>query len=213
MGHVVNAQVKKLVDNTIWWYNRHMKQLQLSNSTEHTFVDDEDYPILSRLTWYKSDTGYAITDTPVKHLKMHKLIIGPIVKGQVIDHIDRNKLNNQKVNLRIVSQKINASNSFKSDSAKHYYFCKKRGWIIDSKSLGVRYMLASDSAMADRIVTRLKLGFPKDIALKESINQTISISNWIPSGIVYDDYLRSIDAGESIHSMRRRISRRNPKTV
>lgn len=190
-----------------------MKQIQLSNSIEKILVDDEDYPLLNRLNWYKSDTGYAITDSPVKHLKMHKLIVGPINKKYVIDHIDRRKFNNQKNNLRVVSQKINTNNSLKADNAKHYYFCKRKGWVIDSRKLGVRYMSVLNPTIADRVVTRLKLGFPKDIAFKESVSQTIHISNWGPNGITYDEHLKSINAGVPIGIMRRTISRRKPKSI
>ena len=95
-----------------------MRTIKLTNSNKIIKVDDEDYPVLSRLKWYESDCGYAITDSPVKHLKMHKLIVGPISRIAVIDHIDRDKLNNQKSNLRVVSQKENCRNSDKFDNSK-----------------------------------------------------------------------------------------------
>ena len=189
-------------------YNMLMKTIKLTNTKDIVLVDDEDYPVLSRLNWYLSDTGYAITDTPVKHLKMHKLLVGAIGK-KVIDHTDRNKLNNQKDNLRIVSQSVNVRNSYRYENSKHYYFSKKRGWIIDSSVLGVRYLHVDNTMIAERVVKRLKLGFPKDVAVLEAKKPTISISNWSKFNIKYDDYLESLRIDRPIKEvLRRKISRR-----
>ena len=188
-----------------------MRNINLSNTGAIAIVDDEDYPILSRLTWYISDSGYAVTDTPVKHLKMHKLIIGPIKSKTVIDHINRNKLDNRKSNLRVVSHSVNINNSDRIDNAKHYYFStNKRKWIIDSPSLGVRCISVDTPGIANRVVKRLKLGFPVSVALKEAHNPTISISNWKTHDIRYDDYKKSMSIGLSIKDCRRTISRRGP---
>lgn len=176
-----------------------MKMIKMTNSDKFSFVDDEDYPLLSRLNWYISDNGYAITDAPVKHIKMHKLIMGPIQRKVVIDHIDRNKLNNQKENLRAVSQSVNRRNSYRYENAKFYYFdIRERRWTIDAISLGVRTMRVDSPAIAERIIKRLKLGFPKKIAYEESITPTISISNWKNNQITYDIYKKARDNNMSI---------------
>ena len=181
-----------------------MKEIHLTNTTEKVLIDDEDHPVISRLNWYKSDMGYAITDTPVKHLKMHKLLIGGIPPKTVIDHIDRNKLNNRKDNLRIVSQTINCRNSYSYDNAKHYYLDKRRGtWVVEFKELGIRYIPAKSPEMANRIAKRIKLGFPADVAVKESKDPTIAISNWPSKNIDYDEYMESVRLGVSIKDMRR----------
>lgn len=185
-----------------------MKTIKLSNSDNFVKVDDEDYPVLSRLNWYVSDCGYAITDSPVKHLKMHKLIIGPIRKNAVIDHIDRDKLNNQKSNLRVVSQKENCRNTDKYNESRFFYYStKKKKWIIDSRSLGVRYIQVDTPVIARRVVTRLMLGFPKDLALSEANTQTVSITNWERFGITYSDYIEARKLGITIKNYRRRLSR------
>lgn len=185
-----------------------MRTIKLSNSNHLVKVDDEDYPVLSRLNWYMSDCGYAITDSPVKHLKMHKLIIGPIRKNAVIDHIDRDKLNNQKSNLRVVSQKENCRNTDKYDESRFFYYSNnKKKWIIDSRSLGVRYIQVDTPVIARRVITRLMLGFPKELALSEADNQTISISNWKQFGITYSDYIEAKKLGITIKNYRRRLSR------
>lgn len=75
-------------------------------------VDDEDYDKLVCLTWNITENGY------VRHsdkFLLHHLLL-PKVRGVVVDHIDRNKLNNQKDNLRYVDYSTNRINS--SDSPR-----------------------------------------------------------------------------------------------
>lgn len=191
-----------------------MKTLKLSNSAQIIRVDNEDYPVLARLNWYLSDTGYAITDTPVKHLKMHKLLIGGLPPRTVIDHIDRDKLNNQKSNLRVISQRDNTINSGRVENAKHFYFeVRRKKWVVDSRSLGVRGMYVDNPTIADRVVKRLKLGFPKDLAESEAYNPTIAITNWLVHDIDYKTYKDSTIEGMSVKEYRRKISKRGKKVT
>ena len=181
------------------------------NTTDghQVLVDAEDYPVLSRLNWYVSDTGYAVTDSPVKHIKMHKLLIGPIPPRTVIDHINRNKLDNRKRNLRIVSHKENIHNSDRYESAKRYWYDKRRGtWVVELAGVS-RYIPAETPQIAERIVKRLMLGFPAEVAKQEAVAPTISISNWQQFGISYDDYLKAKDSGVTIKSLRRKEHKMN----
>lgn len=78
-------------------------------------VDNEDYDKLMTMGgWYKDRRGYAITDKIINGkrtiIDMHRLLHKP-VKGFIVDHIDQNKLNNQKSNLRDATKSINALNS------------------------------------------------------------------------------------------------------
>ena len=187
-----------------------MRTIKLTNSNKIIKVDDEDYPVLSRLKWYESDSGYAITDSPVKHIKMHKLLTGTIPNQSVVDHINRDKLDNQKKNLRVVSQRDNVRNSNKFDNSKYFYYdIRRNNWVVDARPFGVSYMVVPNPSVAERVVKRLKLGFTKDIALSESLNQTISIYNWKAHSITYRDNKKAKDNNITIKKMRR-ISRRGP---
>lgn len=79
-------------------------------------VDYSDYHLLSSIKWYNSN-GYAISHDLVK---MHRLIMQP-TKEQLIDHIDRNKLNNSRSNLRIVTREGNVHNQKKRENTKNNY--------------------------------------------------------------------------------------------
>lgn len=76
-------------------------------------VDDEDYDCLSRTKWYCSRSGYAIKNVwmgdKYEKLWMH-LFIMPHPEGMETDHINRNKLDNRRSNLRVCTPSQNQSN-------------------------------------------------------------------------------------------------------
>lgn len=83
-------------------------------------VDDEDYEELSKYNWYCDKYGYAIRERLVveskeypKHILMHRQIMKVVglCKDIQIDHIDGNRKNNLKRNLRICTNKENSYNS------------------------------------------------------------------------------------------------------
>lgn len=92
-----------------------MKQIYLKGKTNQVaIVDNDDYPGLSQYKWY-NNKGYAIRITSRKDghkvIKMHREIMGALDTTIPIDHIDRNKLNNQKSNLRLCTASQNAINT------------------------------------------------------------------------------------------------------
>lgn len=93
-----------------------MKQIPL-NGGQFTVVDDEDYEFLSLWKWYTS-RGYAVSSSGWK--KMHRLVI-KAKDGEFVDHIDGNKLNNTRGNLRIVDRQGNVHNQKKRGGTKNRY--------------------------------------------------------------------------------------------
>lgn len=78
-------------------------------------VDDENFDELARYRWEISNAGYAVRtqwkNNKPKKILMHREVLGNVAKRFVVDHIDRNPLNNQKSNLRICTQSENVFNS------------------------------------------------------------------------------------------------------
>ncbi len=79
-----------------------MKQIYLTQG-KVAFVDDEDLEALSKSKWCYATVGYAVSRSSGELVYMHHCIIGKPPAGQLLDHIDLNKLNNQKRNLRFVN--------------------------------------------------------------------------------------------------------------
>jgi len=80
-----------------------------------TEVDSKDFKFLSSFKWCahrKKRTFYAVRNetNPPRTVLMHQQILG--VSGrQLVDHRDRNGLNNRRKNLRLASASQNAANS------------------------------------------------------------------------------------------------------
>lgn len=81
---------------------------------EIALVDDLDYEWLSRHSWHLDTGGYAVRSfkdgKKVRGAKMHREILKAPTHLQV-DHIDHNKLNNQRANLRLVTASENKQNT------------------------------------------------------------------------------------------------------
>lgn len=121
-----------------------------------TIVDEEDYGFLMQWRWQISGSGYAvrceylgkiggryIQKTPM----MHRILTGAIAKVQ-IDHINGNKLDNRRCNLRVCSSKGNNQNRKVTGKGVSKYKGVFRGkdrnkWRAAITSDGVRRYLGS----------------------------------------------------------------------
>lgn len=81
-------------------------------------VSKDSLSFVLKYKWYLGKDGYPITHGTIdrrrqfgRGRKMHKLIMPKINKGYVIDHINRDKLDNRLFNLRICTQKENSYNT------------------------------------------------------------------------------------------------------
>lgn len=107
-------------------------------------VDDSDYERVKNINWFihrgpKRRTQYAIrwvknreNRSPINQ-PMHRFLLDP-PKGMVVDHIDRNGLNNQRSNLRVCTNEKNILNRNVSIKNKSGYtgvhFCKRqKKWV------------------------------------------------------------------------------------
>lgn len=102
-----------------------------------TIVDDEDYKRLKRYKWYykqSGNMGYAFTTYRNRPKSMASIIMRCYKKGFIVDHIDRNSLNNQRENLRICTQLENTCNRPSQESTTSKYkgvsrHSTKSGWV------------------------------------------------------------------------------------
>lgn len=73
-----------------------------------------------RHNWYLDSNGYPMTYT-ARSKTLHKNLIGKQEKGYVIDHINRNKLDNRLENLRVITSKENSYNRTKNKNSNNNY--------------------------------------------------------------------------------------------
>src|SRR5690606_36282447 len=99
-----------------------MKEIPLTKGYV-ALVDDEDYEWLSQWKWTALVTGkqvYGYRKSGRTNILIHRLITDA-PRGSVVDHINRNTLDNQRENLRVVGRKENALNSsFKPNGTSSY---------------------------------------------------------------------------------------------
>jgi hypothetical protein len=78
-------------------------------------IDAEDYPLVRGRPWHLA-SGYAVTkerrpDGTYTQVRMHRLLLG-LAEGNPLegDHINRNRLDNRRANLRVVTKGENGTN-------------------------------------------------------------------------------------------------------
>lgn len=90
-----------------------MKYIQLSDGRQ-AIVDDEDYAELSKYKWSYSSKEYAARNTKVDgkwtKVTMHR-IVNNTPRGFETDHINRDKLDNRRSNLKTVTPTENRWNT------------------------------------------------------------------------------------------------------
>jgi hypothetical protein len=72
-------------------------------------IDDEDYELVSLSKWHFHKRGYAVTQRQGRQYRLHQLIIQSR-DGLMVDHINRDKLDNRRCNLRLVDKSVNNRN-------------------------------------------------------------------------------------------------------
>ena len=86
---------------------------------EYALVDNDDFVELNKIRWNLDSSGYVVY---VGRTRMHRKIMGCIKgDGLEIDHINGNKLDNQRSNLRFATRSQNCANrnSCKGSSSKY----------------------------------------------------------------------------------------------
>ena len=100
-----------------------MKHIELKNYPFFMTCDDDDYVWLSQIKWGFSRSGYAQYGSLFAHR-----IIAKTPKGFHTDHINQNKLDNRKENLRIATHSQNrANNSFSIRNTSGFKGVSKAG--------------------------------------------------------------------------------------
>lgn len=95
-----------------------MKRIELNGKrgkNKFTLVDAQDYDLINKTKWYLTSSGSAMSSKwnnatcKVEHTAMHRVIM-KCPKDKLVDHINHNRLDNRRSNLRICSDSQNQMN-------------------------------------------------------------------------------------------------------
>lgn len=82
----------------------------------YLLVDEEDFPKVSRFKWYLMH-GYARAENRRTTVSLARLVMG--FPDLEIDHINRDKLDNRKANLRLATRRQNNMNAVHTQPGKY----------------------------------------------------------------------------------------------
>lgn len=129
------------------------------NDENYMLCDIDDWEKLKRHYWNICPTGYAAAGTTAGgRMFFHKEVTN--TTSEIIDHINMNKLDNRKCNLRIADKKINSINrdlqSNNTTGHKGIYFDKRYGtWnarvTVNRKTIHLGTYSTKEQAIAARI--------------------------------------------------------------
>src|SRR5688572_10772522 len=87
-----------------------MPTIALANNRGVVVFDEEDVELIGSRRWFLiSPNGYAATILSGRQTLMHRMLMGP-TEGQEVDHINGDRLDNRRANLRLCSRSQNLGN-------------------------------------------------------------------------------------------------------
>ena len=125
-----------------------MKEITLQNTGNKALIDDQDYEkVIAIGKWYENDSGYAVKKTRIKgkniSLRMHSYI-NETPKGWHTDHINGNRLDNRRENLRTASAELNAWNCHK----------ERQHTVYDTLPKGMSFDKSRNQYVATKIIRK-----------------------------------------------------------
>ena len=133
-----------------------MKRIKLTRGYWAT-VDDIDYDYLNQYKWSyagRDNEGYAARSTSITLSKgkykgvrylMHRLILNAS-SGLEVDHINGNRLDNRRSNLRLCTHRENSRNTYRRNNKRFkgvYYWPRDNNWrakiTVNRKTIHIGY--------------------------------------------------------------------------
>lgn len=128
-------------------------KMELLGRGENKFmmVSKESLNVVLEFNWYLGKDGYPVSfgsvDGKIKgRIKLHHLVIkvnSHVPKSMIIDHINRNRLDNRLENLRICTQQENSFNRTKNKNSKGLFKGVKKisegNWVACVTKNGIKH--------------------------------------------------------------------------
>ena len=153
--------VSRTINNNEFIFYDDYVEIKLCND-KSTLIDIDLYKLVKDDHWTFSTDGYAISSSGrFKNKRLHRVIMGcENDLDIIIDHIDRDKLNNQRSNLRIVTNHENSMNQSKRKNNKSgiigvCWWNRDQNWLAQIKYNYKRYFLGYYDKFEDAVKARL----------------------------------------------------------
>lgn len=101
-----------------------MATYELQIKDTFVLISEEDVPLIKKYRWHMAGR-YARTSAGAMHRIIVENGLRKLERGEVVDHIDRNTLNNTRENLRIATVSQNVKNSARRRAPKNRPFKSK----------------------------------------------------------------------------------------
>lgn len=127
--------------------------VQFSNAKDSFVVDVADYLKIKQYCWRLDFEGYASSTVNKKTVRLHRILMMPS-KHETVDHINRNKLDNQRSNLRVCAQQQNVQNmslSKRNQSGRIGVYFNKRDkvWVAQIRIANKSKFLGQSESFED----------------------------------------------------------------
>ena len=113
------TEYRKSLFNEYIEYNEYYELHIITTHNQEAFskIDKDDYNRVSQFKWslsvHKNDIRVIASSPELRRIGLHQFILQNDNDSKVIDHINRDPLDNRKANLRITSRAINSTNAKK----------------------------------------------------------------------------------------------------
>lgn len=146
--------------------------VRLGRCSEIMLCDADDWERLKDIYWF-TNQGYVMGQVKRKYILFHRQV-KQCPKGYVIDHINRNPLDNRKVNLRVVTQSVNMMNMTinRNNKVGHTGITPcKYGYIVNITAKKKRIYLGTYKTLEEAIKTRKEAEekYHKSVIEKETL--------------------------------------------
>ena len=135
-GEFLDSSANRIGNKNEFVFNQNYCGIVLKNKEFKivgiVIIDVDDYDTCKKHVWYLDSSGYARTTIDNKKVRLHRFLLSP-KKNEVVDHINRNKLDCRRNNMRIATRQENSINrglqSNNHSGISGVYFGKQGYWI------------------------------------------------------------------------------------
>jgi len=121
-------------------------------------IDKQDLGLVNTFAWHVNSTGYAVwrgvIDGKKQTIRMHRLITG-CPKGKIVDHLNHDRLDNRRSNLRVCTQSDNMRN-LKNQGKGYWYQRQNNNWVVEIHNQHIGVFKTEEEAI--KIAAHIRAG-------------------------------------------------------